>query len=167
MLDVEKLKHMYDSGIELMGQAPLSFALFDRRVLFPRSMVVDPVKRETGQRLTLATLDDMERARSCRSQRRCAGRRASCSHPEDGGVSPAPSIGRAPSSPPPHASGHDSSTGTTCSRIHTASADSFRRWSATSSITCTTSGSGASISQPLIPRKVYMTANATRLLPSP
>jgi hypothetical protein len=62
MFDVDKMRQMYDEGMRILGQPPLSFALFDRRVLFPRSTVVEQIEQETGQRLTLSMLDDMAQA---------------------------------------------------------------------------------------------------------
>src|SRR5687767_10571109 len=62
MFDVQKLKSMYDDAIKNWGQPPLSFALFDRRILFPRSMVAEQIECETGQRLSLEVVDEMERA---------------------------------------------------------------------------------------------------------
>lgn len=59
MWDMAKLQQMYDESITRFGVPPLSFALFDRRVLFPRSMVIEQIERETGQRVSLQALDGM------------------------------------------------------------------------------------------------------------
>jgi len=59
MFETAKLDQMYDDSVKL-GVPPLSFSLFDPRVLFPRSMVLDVIQRETGQKLTLAAADGLE-----------------------------------------------------------------------------------------------------------
>src|SRR5690554_2588602 len=61
--------------------------------------------------------------------------------------------------------GH-SSYGTIWRRIHSANRDRLSRPSARRSIVFTTSGSGASISNPLRIRNTLVAANATRLSPS-
>lgn len=61
MLDMKRVGEMYDSSIEL-GLPPVTFAIYDKRNLFPRSIVVDQVHRETGQLTTLEKLDDMAAA---------------------------------------------------------------------------------------------------------
>jgi hypothetical protein len=58
MLDMKRIGEMYDSSVEL-GLPPVSFAIYDRRHLFPRSMVVDQIHREVGQLTTLDKLDEM------------------------------------------------------------------------------------------------------------
>jgi hypothetical protein len=59
--DVAKLCEMYDEGIRLFGEPPLSFGLYDRRLLFPRSMVADQVRRETNQEVDSKRLDELAR----------------------------------------------------------------------------------------------------------
>src|SRR6185295_9641296 len=58
--DTTALDRMYTESVN-QGLPLLKFALFDSRVLFPRSVLPEIIERETGQRLTLAELDALER----------------------------------------------------------------------------------------------------------
>src|SRR5829696_4310188 len=61
MLDFAEIGKKYDAATELLGK-PISCGLFDRRLLFPRSTVTTQIEKETGQRLTLEQIDQMERS---------------------------------------------------------------------------------------------------------
>ncbi len=61
MIGIEsvKLREMYDESMKTTGQPPLLFALFDRRVLIPRSELPDHTE-ESEQEWTLGMLDEIE-----------------------------------------------------------------------------------------------------------
>ncbi|GEM_PF-4446842 len=62
MLDHAELMKAYDEWMRTLDTPPISFALFDNRVLVPRSLVPEWVKRETAEVVSLERLDEMEAA---------------------------------------------------------------------------------------------------------
>jgi hypothetical protein len=62
MLGHSQLMKVYDEWMERFDEPPISFALFDNRVLVPRSMVPEWVERETAEVVSLERLNDMEAA---------------------------------------------------------------------------------------------------------
>lgn len=61
MFDTNVLDEMYEENVKF-GVPLLNFSLFDSRVLFPRSDLLDVVQRETQQELTLQEVDELEHA---------------------------------------------------------------------------------------------------------
>ena len=61
MFDEQKVREMYEREVRTFGRTTITLGAYDRRVLIPRSAILDLVERKTGRRLTLDAIDGMSR----------------------------------------------------------------------------------------------------------